>query len=86
MHVAKRENDVGNPIAQAIRLCGGPSEAVETMRVSRMTLWRWQKAAKIPNFDAAVRLARAVGWPVERLMSPDLPDDDVHALPDVISP
>ena len=59
-----------NPVADAIARCGGVHKAMLIMGVGRTTIWRWRKDGHITKLDAAVKLAKALQWSVERLTTP----------------
>lgn len=62
-----------NPVAEAIRRCGGLSRVALVTGVSRTTIWRWRKHGRINKFDAAIALAKEIEWPVERLVGKEAP-------------
>jgi hypothetical protein len=50
-----------NPVAQAVELVGGPTQASFTCRVSAATIYQWRKLGYVPDAKSAVLLSRATG-------------------------
>jgi hypothetical protein len=64
---SKRRNAAKpNAVREAVEHLGGVIEASALLRVSNVTVFRWMRLGYVPNLAAALKLARASGFPVER--------------------
>jgi transcriptional regulator with XRE-family HTH domain len=63
---SKRRNPAQpNAVREAVEQVGGIIEASALLRVSNVTISRWMRMGRIPNLDAALKLSKASGFPVE---------------------
>ena len=58
---------INNPIRAAIELAGGLSATANALKVSSSTVFRWEKARRIPKLEDAKALSKITGIPVEQL-------------------
>jgi hypothetical protein len=61
----QRDATTPNAVREAVDRVGGIIEASALLRVSNVTISRWIRAGRIPNLDAALKLAEASGCPVQ---------------------
>jgi len=54
-------------VRDAIRRAGGEKAVTQLLDVSAATLGRWARAGVVQDTQAAVKLAKASGVPIERL-------------------
>ena len=61
-----------NLVAAAVRLAGGPSAVAAICGVARQTIYDWIDERRVERLIDALRLSRASGVPIEKLVGDDV--------------
>jgi hypothetical protein len=61
-----------NLVAAAVRLAGGPSAVAAICGVVRQTIYDWIDERRVERLIDALRLSRASGIPIEKLVGDDV--------------
>jgi hypothetical protein len=62
----RRMASKANGVREAVERVGGVIEASALLRVSNVAVFRWMRTGRVPSLDAALKLSRASGVPIER--------------------